>query len=60
MSDDALSSEQFTPAKLPTHAILGTIGKVRIKSYDRNGYFHVVDNRDNKRYVHRDRLTFIK
>lgn len=60
MSDDALSSEQFQPAKIPTHAILGSVGKVRVESYDKNGYFHVIDNRDNRRYVHRSRLRFLK
>lgn len=59
MSDDALNADQFKPAKLPTHAILGTIGKVRVSSYAGNGYFHVVDNRDTKRFVHRDRLKFL-
>jgi len=54
-----LSDDQFKPAKIPTHAILGKLGKVRVVSYDRNGYFHVVDNRDERRYVHRDRLKFL-
>lgn len=54
-----LNPDQFTPAKLPTHAIFGTVGKVRIKSYDKNGYFNVVDNRDQNRYVHRRNLRFL-
>lgn len=46
-------------AKLPTHAILGTIGRVKVLGYHHSGYFHVLDNRDQRRYVHRDRLTFL-
>lgn len=43
----------------PTHAVIENIGQVRISGYHGNGYFHVVDAQDNKRFVHRDRLTFL-
>lgn len=53
-------TDEYVPPKLPTHAIFGTVGKVRVLSYDRNGYFNVVDSRDVRRYVHRDNLRFVK
>lgn len=59
MSQEALSDDQFKPAKIPTHAVFGTVGKVRVASYAGNGFFHVVDNRDVKRFVHRRNLTFL-
>lgn len=59
MSAEALSDKQFQPAKLPTHAIFGTVGKVRVKDYAGNGFFNVVDGRDVKRFVHRRNLTFL-
>lgn len=46
--------------KLPTHAMLGSVGRVQILGYHRNGYFHVLDSHDERRYVHRDRLQFLR
>ena len=55
-----LNPQQFpTGNKLPTHAIFGKVGKVRITSYAGNGFFHVVDSQDNKRFTHRKNLTFL-
>lgn len=48
------------PKPLPTHAVLKGRGKVRVLSYDGNGMFTVLTNRDVKVFVHRDRLTFTK
>lgn len=45
-------------SNLPKFGILKGIGKCRILSYDGNGYFTLLDNRDHQRYVHRDRITF--
>lgn len=54
-------NEEFAEgSKLPTHAIMGSIGKVRVKDYAGNGYFNVVDGQDTKRFVHRRNLTFTK
>lgn len=47
-------------AMLPKRALLPGIGHVQVLGYHRNGYFHVLDGRDERRYVHRDRLTFLK
>lgn len=49
-----------TPRPLPTHAVLPGRGRVRVLSYDGNGMFTVLTNRDVKVSVHRDRLTFLK
>lgn len=48
------------PNKLPKHAMLGTLGKVRVLEYHGNNYFTVLDRTDTRRYVHRDRLIFTK
>ena len=44
---------------LPSHAYLPKIGRVRVLAYKGDGYFEVLDGRDNRRLVHRNRLTFI-
>lgn len=49
-----------TPRPIPTHAVLPGRGRVRVLSYDGNGMFTVLTNRDVKVSVHRDRLTFLK
>lgn len=55
-----VSDDTYTPPKLPTYAIFGTVGKVRVVAYDRDGRFFVVDSKDERRYVHRDKLRFLK
>ena len=47
-------------AKIPKKAHLPGIGHVRVTDYHGDGRFMVVDRKDNKRLVHRDRLTFLK
>ena len=44
---------------LPTYAYLKGKGKVRVLSYD-NDRFTVLTTRDERVFVHRDRLKFIK
>jgi hypothetical protein len=46
--------------KLPMYAYLKGKGKVRIIAYLEDGYFRVLTSRDEKVFVHRDRLTFTK
>jgi len=46
--------------RLPRWAVLPGIGRVRVLEYVGNGRFVVLDNTDEKRLVHRDRLTFTK
>lgn len=48
-----------TPTPLPTHAIMPGRGKVRVLSYDGNGMFTVLTNRDVRVFVHRKVLTFL-
>ncbi len=50
--------ELVTTAPLPRWAILPGVGRVRVLSYDGNGMFTVLDSRDTRRFVHRDRLIF--
>jgi len=58
-AEDTLSDDQFG-RKFPTHAVIKGIGRVRVTDYHGRGYFSVLDNRDTQRFVHRDRLTFVK
>ena len=39
-------------------AYLPKIGRVRVLAYKGDGYFEVLDRHDNRRLVHRNRLTF--
>lgn len=56
-----MRNDEFSEGtKLPTHAVMGSIGKVRIKDYAGHGYFNVIDVKDTKRFVHRRNLTFLK
>lgn len=48
------------PAELPKKAYIKNLGMVRVIGYHRDGYFHVVDRNDERRLVHRDRLSFRK
>lgn len=43
---------------LPSTAYLPKIGRVRVLAYKGGGYFEVLDRRDNRRLVHRERLVF--
>jgi len=45
---------------IPKAAHLPGVGKVRVLSYAGNDRFHVLDRTDTQRFVHRDRLTFLK
>lgn len=45
---------------LPRWAVLRGIGRCRVLSYEGKGYFMLLDCRDARRFVHRDRLTFTK
>lgn len=47
-------------ASLPKKAHLPGIGHVQVLDYHGNGRFMVLDRKDNRRLVHRDRLTFLK
>lgn len=53
-------AEYVPPKPLPKKAYLKNIGVVQILGYHRDGYFHVLDNRDTRRLVHRQRLSFRK
>ncbi len=44
---------------LPRYAIAGTLGRVKIISYWKAGYFFVLDNKDNRYFRHRDALVFL-
>lgn len=44
---------------MPVSGIVPGIGRVRIIAYIGDGYFRVVDSRDNTRLLHRMRLTFL-
>lgn len=49
----------MTENKLPTYAIIPNIGRCRVLSVDSNGYFTLIDPKDERRLVHRDRLIFL-
>lgn len=51
-------SAQLGAETLPRFAILPGRGKCLVLSYDGNGYFTVMTNRDAKVFAHRDRLIF--
>lgn len=54
-------TDHFTAgASIPKKAHLPGIGHVRVLDYHGEGRFMVLDKRDTKRLVHRDRLTFLK
>lgn len=58
-----MTEEELEPdpaANLPRWARLPGIGRVQVLSYEGNGRFTVLDRRDVRRLVHRDRLTFTK
>lgn len=46
-------------ASIPKRAHLPGIGHVRVLDYHGNGNFMVLDRKDTKRFVHRDRLRFL-
>lgn len=50
--------EEYVEKPLPRFAIIPGRGKCRVLSYDGNGYFTVLTNRDVRLYVHRDRCKF--
>lgn len=47
-------------AVIPMTAYLKNHGRVRIMYYAANGTFCVLTNRDERRFVHRDELVFLK
>ena len=44
----------------PTWAYLKGVGRVRVLYYMGEGFWSVLDRKDERRIVHRDRLTFLK
>lgn len=46
-------------SKFPTHAVIPNIGKSRVLGYHGRGYFMLLDPKGERRYMHRDRLTFL-
>ena len=55
-----IRSVQTVTDSLPRYGVIKGIGKVRILSYEGNGYFTVLDCRDVRRFVPRERITFTK
>jgi hypothetical protein len=46
--------------KIPARAYLAGKGMCEVLTYDGNGYFTVLTNRDHRIFVHRNRLSFRK
>lgn len=44
--------------RLPKFGVVKGIGKCKVLDYRGNGYFTLLDNKDHRRHVHRDRITF--
>lgn len=57
--DDDRADHFAAGAKIPKKAHLPGIGHVQVLDYAGKGYFNVLDKRDTRRYVHRDRLKFL-
>lgn len=49
-----------TPRTLPRWGRVAGIGRVRILSYEGDGKWLVLDNKDTRRFVDKSRLTFTK
>lgn len=45
---------------LPKRALLPGIGHVQVLGYHGKGHFMVLDQTDTRRFVHRDRLQFLR
>lgn len=60
MTDKRTPPPAITPPPLPRWGRVAGIGKVRILDYKGDGYWWVLDSRDERRLVHRDRITFTK
>lgn len=58
--DDDRGDHFDAGASIPKKAHLPGIGHVQVMNYEGKGYFTVLDKKDTRRYVHRDRLTFLK
>lgn len=58
-ADANLNDEQFQ-RNIPTHAMFGGSGRVRVLDYHGNGYFNVLTRDDRRVLAHRDNLTFVK
>lgn len=56
----AESVVEKTKDQLPTSGYLPGKGRVRVLSYEGNGMFFVLTNRDERVLVHRDRLKFTR
>jgi len=49
-----------TPRPIPRWGVVAGLGKVRVLSYEGNGRWMVLDNKDTRRFVDKSRLTFTK
>lgn len=50
----------MTEPRIPIEAYLPKHGRVRVLWYQGRGTFCVLTNRDEKRFVHRDELRFVR
>lgn len=58
MARNPMLIERDGPSTLPRKAYVKKVGLVDVVEYKANGYFWVIDRRDERRLIHRDRLKF--